>query len=600
MLLNFAPIIYKITKMRKHPVRKFLGLTVLYAVVIVGIFVLQFKTESVFTKTFGELRVSMAQTETKNQETVLKNQLQANFKGLTFVANSNNPATVSNSAEEGSSTNLVLASWKELNPNSVEFGFTDGSTLTFSVSDSTPNAFLTISAAPSGNNNTLSIVCKTAGGYSIKEASANRMILSTRDKMYSLNAPRLEHDRIVFTKESPLASYTAYDPSKHFEFTAAAGIEGSDANTYTAKVEQLKTAIVTQFEHAASSSQISSITEKEITAYVAEMCSHEKYNKAIDTVPSSFKQGNKRTYLSVPYFAGLVAMDETLVSHNQRLASLVQSAIQGKNPDIFTVEGISDYILREKKKPSTKTLLSIPATMASFEPTVSQAFGLITVYAKIYKADPDTAALLASAIEPCTKVIQENTKLEEGIITVAENDIPLNSVQAVEAGWALIQLGRISSRPEIEDTGRLLANQNLTEATLSNLQSLAELYPLLAENKFYPHTQILGYYGSECVWAWTCASSIRYSLMPGGVVNINVDFPLTYSHYILMKGVPTFHANIEIQGLRFRTDPRFEFYNSSGYVYNEVTKTFYLKSRHKSQVELVRLFCDRASNFTEK
>ena len=238
--------------------------------------------------------------------------------------------------------------------------------------------------------------------------------------------------------------------------------------------------------------------------------------------------------------------------------------------------------------------------MASFEPTVSQAFGLITVYAKLYKTDPDTAALLASAIEPCTKVIQENTKLEDGIITVTENDIPLSPVQAVEAGWALIQLGRISSRPEIEDTGRLLANQNLTEETLSNLQSLAELYPLLAENKFYPHTQILGYYGSECVWAWTCASSIRYSLMPGGVVNINVDFPLTYSHYILMKGVPTFHANIEIQGLRFRTDPRFEFYNSSGYVYNEVTKTLYLKSRHKSQVELVRLFCDRASNFTEK
>jgi len=586
--------------MRKHPVRKFLGLTVLYAVVIVGIFVLQFKTESVFTKTFGELRVSMAQTETKTQETVLKNQLQANFNGLTFVANSNTPATVSNSSENGSTTNLVLASWKEINPNSVEFAFTDGSTLTFAASDSTPNAFLTISAVPSGENDTLSIVCKTASGYSIKETSANRIILSSRDKMYSLNAPRLENNRIVLTKDSPIASYTAYDPSRHFEFTAAAGIEGSDANSYTAKVEQLKNAIVTQFEHAVSSSHISSITEKEITAYVAEMCSREKYNKAIDNVPSSFKQGNKRTYLSVPYFAGLVAMDETLLSHNQRMASLVQSAIQDNNPDIFTVEGISDYIIREKKKPTTKTLLAIPSKVSSFEPTVSQAFGLLSVYAKIFQADPDTASLLASAIEPCTKVIQENTKLEDGIITVTENDIPLNAVQAVEAGWALIQLGRISAKPEIEDTGRLLANQNLTEETLANLQSLAELYPLIAENKFYPHTQILGYYGSECVWAWTSASSIRYSIMPGGVVNINIDFPLTYSHYILMKGVPTFHANIEIQGLRFRTDPRFEFYNSSGYVYNEASKTFYLKSRHKSQVELVRLFCDRASNFTEK
>ena len=41
--------------------------------------------------------------------------------------------------------------------------------------------------------------------------------------------------------------------------------------------------------------------------------------------------------------------------------------------------------------------------------------------------------------------------------------------------------------------------------------------------------------------------------------------------------------------MKFRTDPRFETYNSSGYVYNARTKTLFLKYRHKSETEIVKL-----------
>ena len=47
----------------------------------------------------------------------------------------------------------------------------------------------------------------------------------------------------------------------------------------------------------------------------------------------------------------------------------------------------------------------------------------------------------------------------------------------------------------------------------------------------------------------------------------------------------------------FRTDPRFEIYNSSGYVYQNANKSLLIKSRHKSKTELIRLFCDPVSNF---
>ena len=46
---------------------------------------------------------------------------------------------------------------------------------------------------------------------------------------------------------------------------------------------------------------------------------------------------------------------------------------------------------------------------------------------------------------------------------------------------------------------------------------------------------------------------------------------------------------LEIYGMKFRTDPRFESYNSSGYVYNARTKTLFLKYRHKAETEIIKL-----------
>ena len=42
-------------------------------------------------------------------------------------------------------------------------------------------------------------------------------------------------------------------------------------------------------------------------------------------------------------------------------------------------------------------------------------------------------------------------------------------------------------------------------------------------------------------------------------------------------------------GIPFRSDARFEMYNSSGYAYNAGSKILYLKMRHKSEYETIRL-----------
>jgi hypothetical protein len=78
-----------------------------------------------------------------------------------------------------------------------------------------------------------------------------------------------------------------------------------------------------------------------------------------------------------------------------------------------------------------------------------------------------------------------------------------------------------------------------------------------------------------------------------------MKFPVDESHFAIFKGIPNF-TRIEIYKQRYRSAKDFEDYNVSGYVYDELTKNLYIKSKHKSESELVRLWCRPATNFSEK
>src|SRR5574344_1338231 len=216
-------------KMRKHPVRKFLGLTVLYAALIFGIFVLQFKTESLMSRNIGALRISLAQTEKEDNKTALRNQLQVNFRGIDFTANDATPAVVSVAGSNGSDKNLVLESFSQPTDLSALFTFTDGSTITFAVSDKTPEAQLSISASPSTGFDTLTLAYKPSNGYSIKEQLTNRLLISSKSSNFALNAPLITTDHIRFSNNQLAATYTSYDPTRRFAFESIISLPLADA-----------------------------------------------------------------------------------------------------------------------------------------------------------------------------------------------------------------------------------------------------------------------------------------------------------------------------------------------------------------------------------
>ena len=84
--------------MLKKPIRKFLGLFVLYAVFIVGIFVVQFRSDSIIRKNIHGLRVTLSETEGEGGRSLLKNSFQVAFNGLLFSGDDKNPVVYSTSS----------------------------------------------------------------------------------------------------------------------------------------------------------------------------------------------------------------------------------------------------------------------------------------------------------------------------------------------------------------------------------------------------------------------------------------------------------------------------------------------------------------------
>ncbi|MFA6506638.1 MAG: hypothetical protein WCT14_11090, partial [Treponemataceae bacterium] len=93
--------------------------------------------------------------------------------------------------------------------------------------------------------------------------------------------------------------------------------------------------------------------------------------------------------------------------------------------------------------------------------------------------------------------------------------------------------------------------------------------------------------GGSSVWAWTAASAS--AKREANVIDIAVDFPVGESHFMILRGVKPF-VKIELYGIDFSTDARFERYDSSGWAYSQSEQTLLLKMKHKSATEHIRIF----------
>jgi hypothetical protein len=72
-------------------------------------------------------------------------------------------------------------------------------------------------------------------------------------------------------------------------------------------------------------------------------------------------------------------------------------------------------------------------------------------------------------------------------------------------------------------------------------------------------------------------------------LDVSVSFPAGETHYLMLWGIQPF-TRMQIHSMNWRSDPRYESYDSSGWVYYPQDRLLALKLKHRSQVEHIRIY----------
>ncbi len=583
-----SPSLAKLIQMSKHPIRKFVGLSVLYSLIILGIFLLQFRSETAVSQSFGELRLQLVETQSESQQKKLKNSFQSTFKGLNLFADEQNPALITKT--DGTTQEIKLQSWQQLDKSNFILNFDQDIALQFSIRGEGAKNFLSLEAQLPEDISSIALSYKPTSGYLVTEQTARRAIISSKNHQYEISAAEITPLHLVLNDKEQLATYSLFDPLHSFEFSMTSALPLSAETTFTETISKFKD----DFIQLASQSLTDTSTEQLVVAYIAAMAENRQYKEAINRIPSSLKTGSRRTYLSAPYFNTLVSMNTSLVRHMENRASMITYAIEQGSLDIFTIQDLAEILCTMEGRDAVGKLLKMPASIPDFNPTIVQAAGIINTYTRLHSLDKNLAQMLQPALESCLAAISEACSIENNAIRLEENEASLPILDSISVGMALVTYGQLAGNTDYKATGNLIVNSYITPEVSSNLHIMTELYPIVVPNNpYYPHIDIIANAtnsgNNKPIWAWTIARDIGFTKKSNGDVTLTIDFPQGEINHTIINGIKPFRR-IDIYDIAFRTDPKFESYNSSGYVYNAETQTMFLRSLHKVQRESIKLY----------
>ena len=587
-----SPSLAKLIQMSKHPIRKFLGLSVLYSLIILGIFLLQFRSETALSQSFGSLRLQLVETQSDSQQKHLKNTFQSTYKGLILFADDQNPAIITKT--DGTTQAIAIQSWQEVDASNFILNFDQGINLQFSVKAGGADDYLSLEAQLPEGIEAIALSYKPTSGYLVTEQTPRRVIISSKTQEYEITAAEVTPIHLVLSDKEQFVTYSIFDPLNTFEFAMTRDLPLSAETTFTETISKFKS----DFIHLASQSLSDISTEQLVVAYIAAMAENRQYKEALNKIPSNLKTSSRRTYLSAPYFNSLASMNTSLVRHMENRSSMINYAIQQKNLDIFTIQDLAEVLCTLEGKDVVTKLLTMPASLLEFSPSVAQAAGIINTYTRLSSFDRTLAQNLMPVLEKSLETISAACSLENNLIRLEENEASLPILDSISVGMALIAYGNLTGNMDYKATGYLIINSYITPEVSENLHIMTELYPIVVpHNTYYPHITIVANTANsgnnKPVWAWTIAQNINYTKQSNGDVTITMDFPQGEINHSIFNGIKPFRR-IDIYAMPFRTDPKFESYNSSGYVYNAETQTMFFKSLHKAQRETIKLYYSAA------
>jgi len=593
--------------MKRHPFRRGFIVVTAYLAVALGLALVQFSNNTGFTMTIGSLTVSGKYAKGGDAKAPSKTgrklvgPLAVFFNGMEFrLAGNEGLASVQGNTAPRP---LAPASFESEN-NAVRIFLEDGTKLSFMTEFVDGEELLQAQVSFPKGVTELRIPFRPLRSARAGEAIDGKPSLIVAGESFILSG-KIDNDKraIILNSASPTFAYGKFVPKKGFDPVDFSIAAARDLASYNRIVQQWTDTALGDWERSMAGTP----DEDSVVTYIAESSRRGNYRGAVAGVPKAFVDGNERTYRSAVYFGRLDQGLRTYAAAERDTLGRLSKMVNERDPALFTEPDLISYLDAR----GNRTLLdAIAAYTLTFDPTAMtprQAVGFLE-YSKDWKRIRPNQENPFARLEDQVLFILSGLlrKTPDDNVFLVEND-QADPAFNLRAGRALIKAMEDSKNKAWESIGRSLMVSALSLADASGTLpvrlslpagaavpvqtddqriSASRVYRLILPEEILPRTVPFQLDGTTNIWIWTGAP-LRAS-RDGTAIDIATDFPVGTTHYLLVRGVKPF-IKIQLYGIDFRTDPRFERYDSSGWAYSPSEQTLMLKIKHRNPTEHIRI-----------
>jgi hypothetical protein len=600
-----------------------MGLFFLYLGIFVILVTIQFTKQRGFTRRigpmsisghYGEFPVQMADigNDTVSGSYPLEGGLIVSFGGMEFRLRNDKEFGLLRS---GGDKDAILPQTMNVSGSSAVFNFVDGTQLVFDIFDAgTDRSELRITSLFGEEYEGIELPYRPLRTSRIRDTGNGQFAVMTEGIHYSFNLSRLDGSRkvLILNTAEPIAIYRAIPARQEFAPEKFVLSSVKDEFQYNTAVNRWRDEAYALWSRAVRNTRDESL----VMAFAGESVNRGAYQEAIAEIFPAFIREASWTYGASVYLGrlgqGLRTLSVSEADALTRLSALVaaKSGALFLEPHVINFYGIRGY----------DHLLDGAAALAhSLDPAALSADmvpGILEAHAEWKTYRPQGGNPFEGLIENVYRIIAEGIKSPAAFHGVLYfQDTLADTEYNLRLGLALDQYGRQPGRDVWGALGRSLVASvlSLTEngsipktlslsgpggteggseirdtvvpASSDRIDSLAlyRWFPGAA----YPHAVSIGA-PVNGVWAWTASASVTAS-RENNILDIAASFPLGGTHYMLIRGLRPF-VKIQLYDIDYRTDPQFERYDSSGWVYSASEQTLLLKLKHRSPVEHIRVF----------
>jgi hypothetical protein len=612
--------------MRKLVFPRILGLFALYGAVFVALVILQFTKQGNFTQRIGAAVVSgqyqileEGGARLNPNEYPITGGAGVFFGGLEFQMKTgegkNDFVLIDKKGDRREAVPELMA----VSEDAAHFRMPGGTELAFTTQYAGGKPELRISGTFAEDISGADIPYRLLRSSRIRESGDGHFVIVSDGVSYTFNRSAEERELLSLKAEGPSILYWAIPEKKAFAPENFILPQAFTQTAYNESVTRWRDRNFSLWNRIIAGQN----DEDMVIAYGGDAVRRGTYKAAVSAVSPAFLTGDKRTFVSSVYLGGMEQALRSFTNGEREKISRLSRQLNEKSLDFlrenhvfefFSVRGYVNFI-----EDGTALIHAIDPASLSLEVTP----GVFEGYMDLKQFRPHEDNPFERLIDQACFVISEGILRFKEINRAPENAgdsastpgdwilVFRNSAADMEfnlrLGKALWAWAETSGNRDWAALGRSLVlsvlsladgagtapaallvsgDGRVTEDARPRISS-ARLYRILNPGEYYPRAAGIGS-GVNGIWTWTAASSVT-AAQENNVLDISVSFPSGETHYMMIRGVRPF-TKIQLYNIDYRTDPQFERYDSSGWIYSAPDQILILKMKHRTAVEHIRIF----------